>query len=128
MDTVPDEPEPVMPDLDRTPPEPVASEAEALRVVEAVLFATPVPLPVSILARQLGWEIDQVTPLLETLRGHYAGRGVALVNRGGKWCFRTAEDLAERLVVDLGDHRLSPTADPGRNRGNPRGCAVARHA
>jgi segregation and condensation protein B len=54
---------------------------------------------------------DDVSALLEELKGFYASRGVNLVKVAGKWMFRTAEDLAyllERHAVE--ERRLSKAA------------------
>lgn len=63
-----------------------------LRIVEALLFASAVPLAPADIAIYLGEGAD-VDVLLATLAECYAGRGVNLVRRGDKWAFRTAEDL-----------------------------------
>lgn len=71
---------------------------ELERAVEATLFATEAPLAVGELAAHLG-DADpaQVRAALAELAGHYAGRGIELVERGGKWHFQTAADLAHLL-------------------------------
>ena len=99
------EPDPVPPPLPPEPQDPVETEEEALRVIEAILFASHDPLPVRVFCRQLVWDEEQVLPLLEKLQASYENRGVALVQRAGKWCFRTASDLAERLVVERSQSR-----------------------
>ena len=63
-----------------------------LRVLEALLFASSEPLDASSLLTYLG-EGANIGELLVTLQTRYAGRGINLVRRGGKWAFRTAEDL-----------------------------------
>jgi len=67
--------------------------AEHLRMVEALLFASPEPLDEKALAGTLPDGVD-VKGLLAELQGIYEGRGVTLVNVAGKWQFRTAPDLA----------------------------------
>ena len=71
---------------------------ELERAVEATLFATEEPLAVGELAAHLG-DADpaQVRAALAELAGHYAGRGIELVERGGKWHFQTAADCAHLL-------------------------------
>jgi len=69
---------------------------DALRAVEAVLFAAEEPLSAAELALHVGERIDVATALAE-LQAHYAGRGVELVERGGRWHFQTAADLAHIL-------------------------------
>ena len=66
---------------------------DVLRAVEAVLFAAEEPLGEAEIALHLGAGAD-VAAALAALQGHYAGRGVELVERGGRWHFQTAADLA----------------------------------
>lgn len=68
---------------------------EFARAVEATLFASSEPLTVSDIALHVG-EGD-VDAALAALAADYAGRGVELVERGGKWHFQTAPDLAHLL-------------------------------
>jgi len=70
--------------------------ADALRAVEATLFAAEDPLAAADIALYVGDGIDVAAALAE-LQGHYAGRGVELVERGGRWHFQTAADLAHIL-------------------------------
>lgn len=89
---------------------PSADRGEALRIIEALLFAASEPLDEAFLGRHLKAGTD-VHALLEELRGFYAGRGVNLVRVAGKWAFRTAGDLAyllERHAVE--EKRLSRAA------------------
>src|SRR5438552_15357154 len=67
-----------------------------LRLLEALLFAAPEPLPVDELALRLGDAADVAT-LLHELAELYAERGVNLVRLAGGWSFRTAPDLASDL-------------------------------
>jgi len=69
---------------------------DALRAVEATLFAAEEPLSAADIALYVGEGVDVVAALAE-LQGHYAGRGVELVERGGRWHFQTAADLAHIL-------------------------------
>ncbi|MEP7241729.1 MAG: SMC-Scp complex subunit ScpB [Devosia sp.] len=64
----------------------------ALRILEALLFASAEPLAASELAPHLGEGAD-IDGLLALLQQRYAGRGVNLVRRADKWAFRTAGDL-----------------------------------
>jgi len=64
-----------------------------LRVLEAILFASAEPLSPTEIAPYLGEGAD-VPLLLERLAQRYTGHGVQLVRRGGKWAFRTADDLS----------------------------------
>ena len=65
------------------------------RAVEACLFAAEEPLTAEQIAAHL--EGAEVKPALGELQAHYAGRGVQLVERGGRWQFQTAPDLAHLL-------------------------------
>jgi segregation and condensation protein B len=69
---------------------------DALRAVEATLFAAEEPLSAADIALHVGEGVDVAAALAE-LQGHYAGRGVELVERGGRWHFQTAADLAHIL-------------------------------
>jgi len=66
---------------------------DSLRAIEAILFAAEEPMSVADIALHAGQGAD-VPALLAELQGHYAGRGVELVERGGRWHFQTAADLA----------------------------------
>jgi segregation and condensation protein B len=66
---------------------------DGLRAVEATLFAAEEPLSAAELALHVGDRVD-VAAILAELQGHYAGRGIELVERGGRWHFQTAADLA----------------------------------
>src|SRR5690349_21914746 len=70
--------------------------SDALRAVEATLFAAAEPLSAEDIALYVGEAVDVKAALAE-LQGHYAGRGVELVERGGRWHFQTAADLAHIL-------------------------------
>ena len=74
-------------------------ELEHLRLVEAMLFASAEPLDERALAERLPPGIG-IAALLAELQSQYAPRGVNLVNRGGKWAFRTAADLAGQLIIE----------------------------
>ena len=74
----------------------MSGRAEQLRLVEALLFASPEPLSEEELARRLGEDID-IAGLLRELSGTYAERGINLVRLAGGWTFRTAPDLAPNL-------------------------------
>jgi segregation and condensation protein B len=70
--------------------------SDSVRAVEAALFAAAEPLGPDDIAAHVGDGID-VRAALAELEGHYAGRGVNLVERGGRWHFQTAADLAHIL-------------------------------
>ena len=74
-----------------------------VRAVEAALFAATEPMTAAQLSRHLG-DAD-VRAALADLAGHYAGRGVELVERGGRWHFQTAPDLAHLLRREREDVR-----------------------
>jgi segregation and condensation protein B len=76
-----------------------------LRIVEAVLFASAEPLAPSDIGAYLGEGAD-VDGLLALLMERYAGRGVNLVRRGGKYAFRTAEDLGFLLRREQTESRV----------------------
>lgn len=73
--------------------------AQGLRIVEALLFASTMPLSTEELGRSVpaGIEIGQV---LVRLRELYAGRGVNLRQVAGGWAFRTAPDLGYLLAAE----------------------------
>ena len=80
-----------------------------VRAVEAALFAATEPMTAAQLSRHLG-DAD-VRAALDDLAAHYAGRGVELVERGGRWHFQTAPDLAHLLRREREDvRRLSRAA------------------
>ncbi|MCZ8369870.1 MAG: SMC-Scp complex subunit ScpB [Porphyrobacter sp.] len=68
------------------------------RAVEATLFAAEEPMSVEALAGHLGGLAHgDVREALALLEGAYRARGVHLVERGGRWHFETAPDLAHLL-------------------------------
>lgn len=72
---------------------------EAVRIAEALLFASAEPLGEDLLAQRLPQDIA-ARDVIAHLREFYAPRGVNLVEIGGKWAFRTAPDLASTLVSE----------------------------
>ena len=66
------------------------------RAVEAALFAAEEPMTIADIAAYVG-EATDVEAALAALSAHYGGRGVELVERGGRWHFQTAPDLAHIL-------------------------------
>jgi segregation and condensation protein B len=70
--------------------------SDAVRAVEATLFAAAEPLSAADLQLYVGEGVDVAAALAE-LEAHYAGRGIELVERGGRWHFQTAADLAHIL-------------------------------
>jgi segregation and condensation protein B len=72
------------------------SDADDLtRAVEAVLFAAAEPLSIADIRAHAG-DFD-AGAVLERLRAQYRGRGIELVERGGRWQFQTAADLSHIL-------------------------------
>ncbi len=73
--------------------------AQAMRVVEALLFASAQPLPAEELARSVpaGVAIEEVLAQLTAL---YDGRGVNLRSVAGGYAFRTAPDLGYLLAAE----------------------------
>ena len=67
-----------------------------VRAVEAVLFAAETPLGPDEIAVYVGPDVD-LKQALRLLQEDYAGRGVELVERGGRWHFQTAPDLSHFL-------------------------------
>ena len=71
---------------------------ELERAIEATLFAAEEPMSAEALASHLaGAPLGEVRDALASLASHYARRGVHLVERGGRWHFQTASDLAHIL-------------------------------
>ncbi|WP_285711733.1 SMC-Scp complex subunit ScpB [Erythrobacter oryzae] len=68
------------------------------RAVEATLFAAETPMGVEALAAHLGGLAPgDVREALVLLEARYRNRGIHLVERGGRWHFETAPDLAHLL-------------------------------
>ena len=79
--------------------EPVLDEqiqTQAMRIAEAVLFASPEPLSEDVLALKFPKGTD-IAAVMRSLSEDYAQRGVTLRRIAGKWMFRTADDLADHL-------------------------------
>jgi segregation and condensation protein B len=68
---------------------------ELARAVEATLFAAEEPMTAEALSAHL--QGADVRDALRELEEHYRGRGVRLVERGKRWHFETAPDLAHLL-------------------------------
>lgn len=65
------------------------------RAVEAVLFAAEEPLTLADIRSHAG--DGDIAAALDRLASDYAGRGINLVERGGRWHFQTAADFAHLL-------------------------------
>ena len=82
---------------------------EFLRSVEATVFASAEPLTVADVSAHVG-DGDSEAALRE-LAERYQGHGIELVERGGRWHFQTAPDLAHLLRRTREDaRRLSRAA------------------
>ena len=117
------------------------TEEEALRLAEALVFASAGPVGARALSQLLPEPMD-ADAVIAALRERYAGRGVELVEVGGGVQFRTAPDLAPllRKVIEI-PRRLprvametlaiiayhQPVTRPG-DRGDPRHQPVAADA
>ena len=66
-----------------------------VRAVEAALFAAEEPLTAEQISAHLAGA--DVREALAELEAHYANRGIRLVERGKRWQFQTAPDLAHLL-------------------------------
>jgi segregation and condensation protein B len=83
---------------DDVAPSGAEAPGEIERALEATLFAAEEPLTVDALAAHLGGlEAAEVRDGLAALAHRYAQRGVQLVERGKRWHFETAPDLAHLL-------------------------------
>jgi segregation and condensation protein B len=80
-------------DVDHSAAHKPQSRPEELRLLEALLFASPEPLDQAALAKRMPEGVD-VKVALRQLQADYAHRGVNLVRVANKWTFRTAGDLA----------------------------------
>lgn len=83
---------------------PLAPAADVTRAVEATLFAAAEPMSPQDIAAYVGPDVD-VRAALRSLVELYATRGVNLVERGGKWHFQTAPDLAHILRREREENR-----------------------
>ena len=89
---------------DDEPDNAVQPRAEELRLLEAMLFASAEPLDEKSLAARLP-QGTNVREALVRLQGEYATRGVNLLRIGGKWTFRTANDLSWLLSKETVETR-----------------------
>jgi len=69
--------------------------AHHLRALEAALFAAEAPMTPAEIVVATG--IEEPKAALAELAALYAGRGIELVERGGRWLLQTAPDLAHIL-------------------------------
>ncbi|HEU5067634.1 MAG TPA: SMC-Scp complex subunit ScpB [Sphingomicrobium sp.] len=68
---------------------------EYARAIEATIFASEAPLTVDEIVDNVGQGPVEIA--LGELAAHYEGHGIELVERGGRWHFQTAPDLAHLL-------------------------------
>ncbi len=87
---------PVPAGTDSAVPNPYVPDEDALRLAEALVFASAGPVTARALSQLLPESAD-ADAVIAALRARYAGRGVELAEAGGGVMFRTAEDLAPRL-------------------------------
>ncbi|MEZ5804684.1 MAG: SMC-Scp complex subunit ScpB [Rhizobiaceae bacterium] len=73
--------------------------AEAVRMAEAIIFASAEPVSEKALAARLPADVN-LPAVLADLQAVYARRGVNLVKVGDAWAFRTAGDLAFLMTRD----------------------------
>ena len=73
--------------------------SQAVRMAEAIIFASAEPVAERHLAARLPEGVD-LGKVMEELRALYANRGVNLVKVGDAWAFRTAGDLAFLMSRD----------------------------
>ncbi len=99
---------------------------DEIRAVEATLFAAEEPMTVDEIRAYVGIHADVAGALAE-LAEHYGGRGIELVERGKRWHFQTAPDLAHLLRRERHEARklsraavetlaLSPITSPSAAR------------
>ena len=74
------------------------------RAVEACLFAASEPMTPAEITAYVGVDAD-VKRALNDLLDRYSGRGINLVERGGRWHFQTAPDLAHILRRERAENR-----------------------
>jgi len=79
------------------PPE-LVEQAELIRMLEAILFASSEPISPQAMLERLPESAD-LNVLLPQLKETYEGRGVELVEVGGQWAFRTAKDVGDALTI-----------------------------
>jgi segregation and condensation protein B len=101
----PSVPDPSVPDLSvpdlsvpapHDVPDPYVPDEDAMRLAEALVFASAGPVTARALSQLLP-EAADADAVIAALRARYAGRGVELAEAGGGVMFRTAADLALRL-------------------------------
>ena len=84
---------------DELTPRQSRTEGEAMRIAEALVFASSEPVSEKFLAERLPLDID-LPAVMQKLKAEYAPRGVNLVQVGDHWAFRTAADLSFAIRKD----------------------------
>ena len=79
----------------------------ALRLLEAMLFASAEPLAITVLSAAIDAD---AAPVLAALADRYAGGGIELHQVAGGWQLRTAPDLAPALTRVVPAPRRLPRA------------------
>ena len=90
-------------------PRAAQASVDAVRAVEALLFAGGEPVTAKALGEKLGPAVD-VAAVLMKLKADYAERGVQLVEAGGAWRFQSAPDLASLFAETRDAPRRLPKA------------------
>lgn len=86
------------------------TQTDHLKILEAMLFASPNPLTPQAIHERLPSGAD-LNVLLSELRAHYDGRGVNVVDINGAYAFRTSADVAGALTLEKAvDRKLSRAA------------------
>tara|TARA_A100001011_G_scaffold399436_1_gene508090 strand:- start:30458 stop:31099 length:642 start_codon:yes stop_codon:yes gene_type:complete len=68
--------------------------------IEAILFSATEPLDVATIKSKTKRGTD-VLKILYDLQKDYSERGINLINLAGKWSFRTADDLSNKLKKEI---------------------------
>jgi segregation and condensation protein B len=89
-----------------------ALRARAVKIAEAVIFASTIPVSASAIASRLPEGSPAIADVLLDLRALYSNRGVNLAEVSGGYCFRTAPDLAHAVApgVAIEPRKLSRAA------------------
>ena len=85
-------------ELVAAPEAPPHNVEQDIRVLEALLFATPTPVSAKDLYERMPEGSDVGGALME-LQKRYEGRGVNLTEMEGLWAFRTAADVGSALEI-----------------------------
>ena len=80
-----------------------------LRLAEALVFASPDPVGLRLLADALSGEVPPDV-VMRAVQVRWGGRAIELVEVAGGWQFRTAADVAERLRRVVKQPRRLPRA------------------